>query len=77
MRQFFNGRILGLHLRRWREKYNFTQLDVALHCRVSTATIGALENKGYVHSGELFFLICDLIDVDAMDYITRKTESEK
>lgn len=72
MRQHFNGRILGLHLRRWREEYNFTQLDVALHCKVSTATIAKLEREGYVHSGELFFLICDLIDVDAMHYITEK-----
>jgi transcriptional regulator with XRE-family HTH domain len=72
MRQHFNGRILGLHLRRWREKYYFTQLDVALHCRVSVATIGKLEKEGYVHSGELFFIICDLIDVDAKEYITEK-----
>ena len=72
MRQFINGRILGLHLIRWRERYNFTQLDVALHCQVSTATIGLLEREGYCHSTDLFFIICDLIDVDAKAYITEK-----
>lgn len=73
MRQHLNGRVLGLQLQRFREKYNFTQLDVALHCGVSTATIGLLEKEGYCHSLELFFLICDLLDHDAKGYITEKS----
>lgn len=73
MRQIFQQRLFGIHLKRWREKYDFTQLEVAVHCRCSPGHIGRIEN-GSVQNFEIevFLTIADMMDVDIREYFTER-----
>lgn len=73
MRQHFMQRIFAIDLKRWRQKYGFTQLDVAIAVRCSPAHISRLE-KGLLedHMLETILLICDIMGEDIHKYFTEK-----
>lgn len=74
-KQYFQQRLFGIHLRQFREKHDISQFDVAVLVGCSPSHVSQLE-KGKLsdHKMEFLLLLCDLMQVDFRDYISKFAE---
>lgn len=57
-------RVKGLHLKKMRELYNFTQIYVAKQMNVSQAYYSRIENKDFIPKS-LALDFCNALDIDS------------
>lgn len=75
MKQYFQQRLFGIHLRQFREKHNLSQFDVAVMVGCTPSHISVLESGKFTdHKMGTILELCDLMSVDFRDYISEFKE---
>lgn len=71
MKQYFQQRIFGVHLKQFREKHDLSQFEVAVMCHCTPAHISRLESGKFGdHQMGAILEICDLMSVDVRNYFS-------